>query len=138
MVANPLSSVVKSDDGDGRDMGHNLVHHINGPSRTENQGPTDSHAISHVEPDEKGLVQKAGASQEVSDIGWEHGSGEIGERIVPGLLNEDLWMLIRRFDKVCDSGAAVDWALLTSTATVLCQICAGYSNAETRPCSIRR
>lgn len=104
MVANPLSSVVKSDDGDGRDMGHNLVHHINGPSRTEKQGPTDSHAISHVEPDEKGLVQKAGASQEVSDIGWEHGPGEIGEHIVPGLLNEDLWMLIRRFDKVCELG----------------------------------
>ncbi|ODM14974.1 hypothetical protein SI65_09726 [Aspergillus cristatus] len=81
MVSNPLSSVVKSDDGEGRHMGHNLVHHINAPSRTENQGPTDSHAISQAVPDEQGLVQKAGASQEVSDIGWEHGPGEIGEQI---------------------------------------------------------
>jgi len=104
MVANPLSSVVKSDDGEGRDMGHNLVHHIDAPSRTENKAPTDSHAISQVVPDEKGLIQKAAASHEVSDIGWEHGPDEIGEQIVPGLANDDLWMLLRRFDKACHSG----------------------------------
>lgn len=104
MVSNPLSSVVKSDDGEGRHMGHNLVHHINATSRIENQGPTNSHAISQAVSDEEGLVQKAGASQEVSDIGWEHGPGEIGEQIVPGLANDDLWMLLRRFDKVFHSG----------------------------------
>lgn len=92
-----------TDDGDGRDMGHNIVHHQNGPAKTEKQGPTDSHAISQVEQDEKGLVQKAGASQEVSDIGWEQTPGE---QIVPGLSNEDLW--IRRFDKVCEIDRSTD------------------------------
>lgn len=64
-------------------------------------GPTDSHILSQVEPEEeaKGLAQKAGVTNKVSDIGWGE-SDEIEERIVTGLSNEDLWMLIRRFNKV--------------------------------------
>ncbi|EAW09845.1 DUF3292 domain-containing protein [Aspergillus clavatus NRRL 1] len=63
-------------------------------------GPTDSHILSQVEPEEeaKGLAQKAGVTNKVSDIGWGE-SDEIEERIVTGLSNEDLWMLIRRFNK---------------------------------------
>lgn len=64
-------------------------------------GPTDSHILSQIEPheDAKGLAQKAGVTEKVSDIGWGE-SDEIDERIVTGLSNEDLWMLIRRFNKV--------------------------------------
>ncbi|KAL2827384.1 hypothetical protein BDW59DRAFT_179151 [Aspergillus cavernicola] len=66
----------------------------------EDQGPTDSHLLSHVEPDEgaKGLAHKAGETEHVSDIGWGE-SGTLQERIVPGLSNEDLFLLIRRFNK---------------------------------------
>ncbi|KAL4902209.1 hypothetical protein BDW74DRAFT_158802 [Aspergillus multicolor] len=66
-------------------------------------GPTDSHILSQTKPEdptEKGLAHKAGEIDggEVSDLGW--GLSEtIQERIVPGLSNEDLFLLIRRFNK---------------------------------------
>ncbi|RHZ62962.1 DUF3292 domain-containing protein [Aspergillus thermomutatus] len=76
-------------------------------NQEENQGPTDSHVLSQVEPEEeaKGLAQKAGVTNDVSDIGWGE-SDEIEERIVTGLSNEDLWMLIRRFNKRLDLNRA--------------------------------
>lgn len=62
--------------------------------------PTESHALSKVKQDEKGLVQKVGETKEISDIGWGQEPAEIEEQIVSGLSNEDLWMLLRRFDQV--------------------------------------
>ncbi|KAL2844135.1 hypothetical protein BJY01DRAFT_215180 [Aspergillus pseudoustus] len=64
------------------------------------EGPTDSHALSKFSPDDevKGLAHEAGETEEVSDIGWGK-SDIIEERIVPGLSNEDLFLLIRRFNK---------------------------------------
>ncbi|KAL3461196.1 hypothetical protein BJX64DRAFT_300208 [Aspergillus heterothallicus] len=64
------------------------------------EGPTDSHTLSKFSPDDeaKGLAHKAGETDEVSDIGWGK-SDIIAERIVPGLSNEDLFLLIRRFNK---------------------------------------
>lgn len=66
-------------------------------------GPTDSHILSQVNPDEeaKGLAHKAGEDNQLSDIGWGR-SDVIEERIVQGLSNEDLFLLIRRFNKVTD------------------------------------
>ncbi|KAL4865282.1 hypothetical protein BDV12DRAFT_154353 [Aspergillus spectabilis] len=66
-------------------------------------GATDSHTLSQIRPDQneaKGLAHKAGEldNEHASDIGW--GQSEvITERIVPGVANEDLFMLIRRFNK---------------------------------------
>ncbi|CAG7923727.1 unnamed protein product [Penicillium olsonii] len=68
----------------------------NGP---EPDGPTDSHILSQVDQDEKGLAQKAGETAEITNIGWGHEPDQIEEPLVAGLPNEDLWMLIRRFDK---------------------------------------
>lgn len=65
------------------------------------QGPTDSHVLSQVEQDEKGLSQQAGDTAEVTDIGWSKPAHHIEEPLIAGLSNEDLWMLIRRFDTVC-------------------------------------
>jgi hypothetical protein len=64
------------------------------------EGPTDSHVLSQVEQDDKGLVQKAGNIEETTNIGWGVSPSAIEEPLVAGLSNEDLWMLIRRFDKV--------------------------------------
>ncbi|KAL4779946.1 hypothetical protein BJX76DRAFT_364780 [Aspergillus varians] len=63
-------------------------------------GPTDSHILSQVNPDDeaKGLAHKAGETDHISDIGWGR-TDVIDERIVPGLSNEDLFLLIRRFNK---------------------------------------
>ncbi|KAJ5384545.1 hypothetical protein N7517_002456 [Penicillium concentricum] len=62
-------------------------------------GPTDSHVLSQVEQDEKGLSQKAGDTASITDLGWDAPPDSIEEPLVAGLSNEDLWMLIRRFDK---------------------------------------
>ncbi|KAJ5760536.1 hypothetical protein N7520_007692 [Penicillium odoratum] len=63
------------------------------------EGPTDSHVLSQVEQDDKGLAQQADDTAEVRDLGWNQPSQHFDEAIIAGLSNEDLWMLIRRFDK---------------------------------------
>ncbi|KAJ5266980.1 hypothetical protein N7478_009788 [Penicillium angulare] len=63
------------------------------------EGPTDSHILSQVEQDEKGLSQQAGDDAEVTDLGWTQPSEHFDEALIAGLSNEDLWMLIRRFNK---------------------------------------
>ncbi|KAJ5130468.1 uncharacterized protein N7515_006507 [Penicillium bovifimosum] len=65
------------------------------------EGPTDSHVLSQVEQDEKGLSQKAGETREITDLGWNEPHDFIAKPLVAGISNDDLWMLIRRFDKVC-------------------------------------
>jgi hypothetical protein len=97
--------------------------HNDGKSQDDDLGPTDSHVLSQVEPEEeaKGLAQKAGVTNDVSDIGWGE-SDKIEERIVTGLSNQDLWMLIRRFNKVCLLSSPRK-AMLTSAANLLCQSC---------------
>jgi hypothetical protein len=71
------------------------------PAESSASGPTDSHILSQVNPDEeaKALAQKAGEDNQLSDLGWGR-SDVIEERIVQGLSNEDLFLLIRRFNKV--------------------------------------
>lgn len=71
---------------------------VNEPSSPE--GPTDSHVLSQVEPEEKGLAHQAGHTDEVTDLGWNASAEHIEGPLIAGLSNEDLWMLIRRFDKV--------------------------------------
>ncbi|KAJ5137266.1 Methyltransferase type 11 [Penicillium atrosanguineum] len=63
------------------------------------EGPTDSHVLAQVEQDEKGLSQQAGDTAEVTDVGWTTPTNHIVEPIIAGISNEDLWMLIRRFDQ---------------------------------------
>ncbi|KAJ5105873.1 hypothetical protein NUU61_003220 [Penicillium alfredii] len=45
------------------------------------EGPTDSHVLSQVEQDEKGLSQKAGDTTDITDIGWGQGADHIEERL---------------------------------------------------------
>jgi hypothetical protein len=63
------------------------------------EGPTDSHVLSQVEQEDKGLIQKAGETADITDVGWNNPADQ-AEPLIAGLSNEDLWMLIRRFDKV--------------------------------------
>ncbi|GES61902.1 hypothetical protein ATEIFO6365_0011041900 [Aspergillus terreus] len=44
-------------------------------------GPTDSHILSQVPQDEKGLAEKAGHTEEISDVGWYQSPDDINERI---------------------------------------------------------
>lgn len=61
-------------------------------------GPTLSHALATDDHEEKGRVQY-GQTSEVRDLGWNEKKQDIAAPLVGGLDNEELWMLVRRFDK---------------------------------------
>ena len=60
--------------------------------------PTDSHALANSEHDEKGAVQKDYQEGEVRDMGWREDPKDIAP-LVGGLPNQELWTLVRRFNK---------------------------------------
>ncbi|KAI1742835.1 hypothetical protein F4680DRAFT_411839 [Xylaria scruposa] len=60
--------------------------------------PTLSHSLAMADHDEKGFVQHP-RDEEVADLGWNSKKENIPAPLVGGLGNEDLWLLIRRFNK---------------------------------------
>ncbi|KAI0969028.1 hypothetical protein F4678DRAFT_440689 [Xylaria arbuscula] len=60
--------------------------------------PTLSHSLAMGDHDEKGVVQHP-REDEVADLGWNKQKEHIPSPLVGGLGNEDLWLLIRRFNK---------------------------------------
>ncbi|OTA65744.1 hypothetical protein K449DRAFT_346845 [Hypoxylon sp. EC38] len=60
--------------------------------------PTFSHALATDDHEEKGLAQQQ-HDEEVVDLGWNEKKEEIPASLVGGLDNEDLWLLVRRFNK---------------------------------------
>lgn len=63
------------------------------------QPPTESHALATAEQDEKGMAQ-LDHDQDVLDLGWNEKIEDIPGPLVGGMSNEDLWILVRRFNKV--------------------------------------
>jgi len=69
--------------------------------------PTESHQLAHATEGENidevgpGLAQLNHGQTEVKDLGWNEDSSEIAQPLVGGLSNEELWTLLRRFNKVC-------------------------------------
>ena len=62
--------------------------------------PTDSHALANADHDEKGAAQIDHGHTEVKDLGWNDHPSDVPAPLVGGLPNEELWTLIRRFNKV--------------------------------------
>jgi hypothetical protein len=63
--------------------------------------PTISHALATAAveaPGEKGAAQ-AEHEEEVVNLGWNEPASHIENPLVGGLNNEDLWVLVRRFNK---------------------------------------
>ncbi|KAL9108328.1 MAG: hypothetical protein Q9227_006927 [Pyrenula ochraceoflavens] len=60
---------------------------------------TDSHALATEDHEIKGAAQRAGKDENVTDLGWRANSKDV-ETLVGGLPNEELWTLVRRFNKV--------------------------------------
>ncbi|KAI0467345.1 hypothetical protein F4859DRAFT_525987 [Xylaria cf. heliscus] len=60
--------------------------------------PTLSHSLAMADHEEKGIVQ-CPRDEEVADLGWNQRKEHIPAPLVGGLGNEDLWLLIRRFNK---------------------------------------
>jgi hypothetical protein len=63
--------------------------------------PTDSHELANADHEEKGAAQVDHGQTEVRDLGWNENPSDIPNPVVGGLPNEELWTLIRRFNKVC-------------------------------------
>lgn len=61
---------------------------------------TDSYELPQV-PEESGPVQRA--TESPRDVQWKPSSRTVEETLADGISNEDLWMLIRRFNKVSPS-----------------------------------
>ncbi|KAL9101654.1 MAG: hypothetical protein Q9163_003110 [Psora crenata] len=61
--------------------------------------PSESHALANVHHEEKGAAQMPHREGEVCDMGWHEHSQDVPRPLVGGLPNEELWTLIRRFNK---------------------------------------
>jgi len=64
--------------------------------------PTESHALAvqaAKQPEERGAAQ-AEHEEEVVNLGWNEPKEAVSNPLVGGLSNEDLWVLVRRFNKV--------------------------------------
>ena len=60
---------------------------------------TASHELANADPDKKGAAQLEHGDAEVRDLGWNEEARSAPEPLVGGLSNEELWILIRRFNK---------------------------------------
>jgi hypothetical protein len=69
----------------------------------EEEEPTISHELANANHEYKGAAQLDHGQTEVKDLGW-NDSGGIPQPLVGGLPNEELWTLLRRFNKVRDTG----------------------------------
>ena len=69
-------------------------------SAVTNDAPTESHALAEADHNEKGAAQERHFSAEVKDLGWNEHPGDVPRPLVGGLQNDDLWLLVRRFNKV--------------------------------------
>jgi hypothetical protein len=75
-----------------------------GTTTTLLDAPTESHALAleaakATHPAEAGAAQVQHA-EEVIDLGWNEPKEHVAAPLVGGLSNEDLWLLVRRFNKV--------------------------------------
>lgn len=61
---------------------------------------TDSHALANARPDEEGAAQLEHYETEVKDLGWAEHPKDVPNPLAGGLPNEELWTLVRRFNKV--------------------------------------
>lgn len=66
---------------------------------------TASHALAQADHDEKGVAQLS-HNAEVKDLGWNEPPSKIPAPLVGGMDNEELWVLVRRFNKVIPSSSA--------------------------------
>ena len=65
----------------------------------DEEHPTESHALANADHDEKGAAQHDHGEAEVRNLGLNEKPSKIPD-LVGGLPNEELWTLIRRFNKV--------------------------------------
>lgn len=62
------------------------------------QETSTSHVLATENHDIHGAVQEAGKEDHITNLGWQKNAKGV-DNLVGGLDNDDLWMLIRRFNK---------------------------------------
>ena len=67
---------------------------------TAADAPTESHALAEADHEEKGAAQEHHFEAEVKDLGWNEHPESVPKPLVGGFQNEDLWLQVRRFNKV--------------------------------------
>jgi Protein of unknown function (DUF3292) len=67
------------------------------------QKPSESHALATENHELKGAAQEAGSEAYITDLGWQANAEGVAT-LVGGLPNEELWTLVRRFNKVFIAG----------------------------------
>lgn len=60
--------------------------------------PTDSHALAHAEHEERGAAQQNDSTGDLKNLGWFEDPTKLPP-LVGRLPNEELWTLVRRFNK---------------------------------------
>ena len=68
-------------------------------SAASSDAPSDSHALAHADHEEKGHAQQDHEGGEVRDLGWNEHPKDVPMPLVGGLPNDELWALVRRFNK---------------------------------------
>ncbi|KAI0121752.1 hypothetical protein BJ170DRAFT_139259 [Xylariales sp. AK1849] len=68
-------------------------------ANTLTEGVTLSHALAMDDHEEKGYAQQEHEEEDVADLGWHQHKQEIPAPLVGGMDNEELWLLMRRFNK---------------------------------------
>jgi hypothetical protein len=77
------------------------------PSRVVEAAPsldeagTDSHVLATAEHDEVGAAQEDHFEEQANDLGWNSKEQDIPQPLIGGLSNDELFTLVRRFNKVC-------------------------------------
>lgn len=104
------SNAVTGDSGPGTGLADLLpiptdTQPVTDPGRKETantlaQDVTLSHALATDDHDIKGRAQEDHDQPEVLDLGWNEKKQDIAQPLVGGMDNEELWMLVRRFNKV--------------------------------------
>ncbi|KAI9704357.1 MAG: hypothetical protein M1836_007220 [Candelina mexicana] len=72
---------------------------ITGGSTSSGDSPTESHALAAADHGVKGAAQQDHGAAEVKDLGWQEHVSKVPTPLVGGLPNEELWVLVRRFNK---------------------------------------
>lgn len=96
---------------------------VNAPTMDEPQvvetapeeNSTDSHLLANEDHEEKGAAQIPHGNAEVRDLGWNDHPTDVPMPLVGGLPNEELWTLVRRFNKV-DLDRIVDMSDANNTS----------------------
>jgi hypothetical protein len=71
----------------------------NGQSTAAGDGPTFSHALAAEKKDNEGQAQQD-HGENVLDLGWNGRKEDVAAPLVGGLDNDELWLLVRRFNRV--------------------------------------